>query len=179
MIIDKLENISKYNIKLTTHNNHLLLDADDSELMSRTTNDGEAMGLISEKIIDFLRNLTSESATGRYEISDGIYANIDEYEPKNYENCKFEAHKKYIDIQMVLEGEENLECRCTDGLRVMQEYDETNDIMFFESTEEKSDFIHLIPYKFAFIYPHEAHKTQIKTVSDKVKKVVVKVKMIN
>ena len=69
MIIDKLENISKYNI-------------------------------ISQKVIDFLNTLTEETETGHYEIDENSYANIDVYETKSYENCKFEAHKKYIDIQM-------------------------------------------------------------------------------
>ena len=162
MIIDKIENIEKYSKA-------------PSPLEGR--GEGAKLTLISAKVIDFLQNLTPETPTGRYEIADGVYANVDEYEPKNYENCKFEAHKKYIDIQMVLSGEENLEYRCVDGLKISEEYDEKRDIMFFENPEEKSDYVHLTPFKFALIYPHEAHKPQIKTVSSFVKKVVVKIKV--
>jgi YhcH/YjgK/YiaL family protein len=161
MIIDKIENIEKYSLCLPC----------------QREGDREAVEGFSAKVIDFLINLTPETPAGRYEIADGIYANVDEYEPKNYENCKFEAHKKYIDIQMVLSGEENLEYRCADGLKISEEYDEKRDIMFFENPEEKSDYVHLTPFKFALIYPHEAHKPQIKTVSSFVKKVVVKIKV--
>ena len=166
MIIDKIENIEKY-LCSPPHPNPLPLGEGVRPMLS----------VISGKVIDFLINLTPETSTGRYEIADGIYANVDEYEPKNYENCKFEAHKKYIDIQMVLSGEENLEYRCAEGLKISEEYDEKRDIMFFENPEEKSDYVHLTPYKFAFIYPHEAHKPQIKTSSPHVKKVVVKIKI--
>ena len=145
MIIDNLENISKYE------------------------------KIISGKVINFLKNLSCDAKTGRYEIDSNSYANVDEYSPKEYANCKFEAHKKYIDIQMVLSGEENLEYRCVDDLKISEEYNEKRDVMFFKNPEEKSDYTHLTPFKFAFIYPHEAHKPQIKTIADKVKKVVVKI----
>ena len=157
MITDNIKNISKYNAP------------------SPLRGEGRGEGLIPAVIIDFMQNLTPDTKTGRYEISDGVYANVDEYEPKIYENCKFEAHKKYIDIQMVLSGEENLEYTNTDGLKISEEYDENRDVMFFENSKTDTDYVHLTPFKFAFIYPHEAHKPQIKTISDKVKKVVVKI----
>ena len=179
MIIDKIENISKYFCSPPHPNPQLCTQSHTAHSSPVRTSVplGEGVRPMSDKVINFLQNLTPETPTGRYEISDGIYANVDEYEPKDYENCKFEAHKKYIDIQMVLKGEENLEYRCINGLKISEEYDENRDIMFFENPEEKSDYVHLTPYKFAFIYPHEAHKPQIKTVSSHAKKVVVKIKM--
>ena len=69
MIIDKLENIVKYG------------------------------SIIPESVIEFLIHLSPEAVAGHNKIKDGMYANIDIYPPKPYENCKFEAHKKYIDIQ--------------------------------------------------------------------------------
>lgn len=145
MIIDNLENISKYE------------------------------KIISGKVINFLKNISCDAKTGHYEIDSNSYANVDEYSPKEYANCKFEAHKKYIDIQMVLSGEENLEYRCIDGLKISEEYDEKRDVMFFENSKTDFDTVKLTPYKFVFIYPHEAHKPQIKTTSSHVKKVVVKI----
>ena len=61
--------------------------------------------IISEKVSDFLISLTPDSAVGHYEIDQNVYANIDVYETKDISLCKFEAHKKYIDIQMLLFGE--------------------------------------------------------------------------
>ena len=101
MIIDRLENISKYK------------------------------PIISDKVIDFLENISSDIPAGRYVIDENSYANVDEYAPKSFEDCRFEAHKKYIDIQMVLKGEEQLEYGT--GLEVSDEYNEIRDIMFFKS----------------------------------------------
>ncbi len=145
MIIDKLENISKYS------------------------------SIIPESVIEFLKHLAPEADTGHNKIKDGIYANIDIYPPKPYENCKFEAHKKYIDIQMLLSGEEDLEYTPAGGIEIIEEYDDAKDVMFLGSPKIAVDKVHLTPYKFVYIFPHEAHKPQIKISKGLVKKVVVKI----
>ena len=59
---------------------------------------------IDESAVEFIKNLTGDEECKRYEISDKIYANIEEYQTK--ENGYFEAHQKYADIQLLLAGEE-------------------------------------------------------------------------
>ena len=134
--------------------------------------------IISKKVSDFLLSLTPSIQTGHYIIDDTSYANVDVYETKDLNICKFEAHKKYIDIQMLLEGEERLDLAATEGLKVSDFYSEEKDVMIFYTPERSVDSLYLMPYKFAMIFPHEAHKPQIKAgnVSKKVKKVVVKIK---
>ena len=78
---------------------------------------------------------------------------------------------------MLLSGEENLEYTMAGGLEILENYDKDKDIMFFKNKSANSDTVHLIPYKFALIFPHEAHKPQIKIKSCSVKKVVVKIKV--
>lgn len=130
---------------------------------------------ISDDVRDFLQKLTPNTKTGNYEITKSAYANIDEYEPKPFEKCKFEAHKKYIDIQMLLSGDEKLDYTPIKGLIISEEYDEKRDVMFFETTNRVCDSVKLENGKFAMIFPHEAHKPQIKSDAEKVKKVVVKI----
>ena len=146
MIIDNIDNISKYNI-------------------------------VPQNIIKFIENLTISTPAGHYEIDNENFANIDIYEPKSIEDCKFEAHKKYIDIQIMLEGEEEIDCINTNGMIISEKYDEKRDVMFFKNPEKIPDKIVLSPFKFAYITPQEAHKPQIKTTSKRVKKVVVKIKL--
>ena len=123
-----------------------------------------------------MKSLSSDTAAGHYEIEKNAYANIDVYETKQIENCRFEAHKKHIDIQLLLSGCEELDYTRIDGLDVSEDYDEARDIMFFANTSD-CDKVILKPEKFAFIFPHEAHKPQIASggISQKVKKVVVKI----
>ena len=130
---------------------------------------------VPKEAVDFLMNLSKNSVSGHFELSNGIYANIDIYEPKTLENCKFEAHKKYIDIQMLLDGMERLDYTTTDVLEISQEYDEIKDVMFFNNSSKCFDSVILAPYKFVFICPWEAHKPQISTGCNLVKKVVVKI----
>lgn len=132
---------------------------------------------ISKNVKNFLLSLNAQTPVGHYEIDENSYANIDEYETKPVEACKFEAHKKYIDIQMLLEGAEELDYISVNELRVSENYDEKRDVMFFANSEKSPDTLLLEPFKFALIYPHEAHKPQMNcsNSSKKVKKVVVKI----
>ena len=134
---------------------------------------------IDEKIADFILGLSADTPTGRIYLSDDglTYANVDEYKTKLHENCKLEAHKKYIDIQLLFSGVEELDYTSLDGLTVSEPYDETRDIMFFASTDRVLNKVVLEPGKFVLLYPHEAHQPQMayKNVPSGVKKVVVKI----
>ena len=146
MIIDKIQNINKYN-------------------------------LIPKNVVDFLCNLTADVHCGRYEIDKNSFANIDEYNTKDRSECRLEAHKKYIDIQMLLNGFEELDCVDIEGLTISQEYDLERDIMFFYLPDKALDSIMLQSGKFVMLFPEDAHMPQITCcdISQKVKKVVVKI----
>ncbi len=132
---------------------------------------------IPEEAIKFVQAVTKNDFAGHYDFCDDTFANIDEYETKTFDKCKFEAHKNYIDIQLILDGVERLDFTPIDGLKVSEEYDTERDVMFFENPKELSDSVILNVGKFALIYPHEAHKPQIAIDNKpaKVKKAVVKI----
>lgn len=134
---------------------------------------------ISANVKDFLTGLSAETPVGHYEIDENIYVNIDIYNTKDIDNCKLEAHKKYIDIQMLIEGSERLDYISVDGLDISEQYDDNRDVMFFETPDEPINSIQLTPFNFALIYPHEAHMPQINynNKTHSVKKVVVKIKV--
>ncbi len=128
-------------------------------------------------VVKFIKNLTPETPVGHYELENGIFANIDKYTTKLFENCKFEAHKNYIDIQILIEGTEQLDYINIEGLTISEEYDKNRDVMFFKNPTTPPDSIILGNNKFAFIYTYEAHKPQmaINNIQTEVKKVVVKI----
>lgn len=132
--------------------------------------------VVSDKVLNFLFNLDENKPAGHYEIDDEAYANIDVYETKEYDICFPEAHKRYIDIQMLLSGEERLDFANISELSIKDEYDEERDIMFFHNPE-KMNTLYLKKGYFALLYPTDAHKPQIKSSenSQTVKKVVVKI----
>ena len=124
---------------------------------------------------NFIKNLTSEMPCGRYEIDECIYANIDTYEPKSRENCLFESHKKYIDIQILLSGKESLEYTHIDNLKIKIPYDTVRDVMFYDDSTKFVNNVVLGNENFVLLYPYEAHKPQIKITEGNVKKVVIKI----
>ncbi len=124
--------------------------------------------------VDFIKNLTPDIECKKYILDERIYANVEEYTTK--EVGYFEAHKKYIDVQLLLKGEEIIEHTKVDGLKIKDEYDPTRDIEFFFDGSSVITPIRLQQGLFTVLYPHEAHKPQIKfNTPQKVKKVVVKI----
>ena len=127
--------------------------------------------------VDFIKALTPDIECGRYNINDNIYANIETYTTK--EAGKFEAHRNYIDIQILLSGEEFIDITRREGLSTIEEYSSEKDIEFLSDGENYINRIKLEQKVFAVIYPHEAHKPQLTCNNTplQVKKVVIKIKI--
>lgn len=115
---------------------------------------------------------------GRYELVEGkIFANVQEYVSKPVEEGKFEAHKKYIDIQFIVTGEENFGVGKLEDFSVNTEYDAEKDIAFFSPISEESyRFITLKEKEFVILLPSDVHMPSISVNETKqVKKVVLKI----
>lgn len=118
----------------------------------------------------------SKMELGKYEIDgDNIFALVNEYNTKDESEGKLEAHKKYIDVQFVAKGSELMGYAPLENQKIINEYNEQNDITFFEG--DKS-FIQVDEGMFAIFFPTDVHLPGIK-VNEKsfVKKVVIKVKV--
>ena len=127
---------------------------------------------------DFIKNLTKDAELGRLNLSDDIYVNIETYKTKMPADAKFEAHNKYIDIQILLMGNELISYTDKSILTVKTPYNEEKDITFYSEVVNDYSYIRLDGSNFVMLFPHEAHAPQIcdKIPSD-VKKVVVKIKV--
>ena len=118
----------------------------------------------------------SKTESGRYDIDgDNIFALVNEYTTKDESDGKLEAHKKYIDVQFVAKGCELMGYAPINNQKVINEYNEQNDITFFEG--ERS-FTKVYEEMFAIFFPTDLHMPGIKVQkSEYVKKVVIKVKV--
>lgn len=108
-----------------------------------------------------------------YEI-DGknIYAMITNNPGKKKEEAKLEAHKKYIDIQFLMEGTEEIGWKAYDDCNeVLKEYSEEKDIEFF--ADEAQTYLNFTPHTFAIFYPEDAHAPMV--ADSNIHKVVIKV----
>ena len=132
---------------------------------------------IPKAVIDFISSLTDDMAEGRYEIAGGIYANVETYRTKNEEDAYPEAHRKYIDIQLLLRGIERIDYANINDLKKHCDYNPEKDIIFYERLSEMTGSFILNGKNFAILYPQDAHAPQISVskLHDYVKKVVIKI----
>jgi YhcH/YjgK/YiaL family protein len=113
---------------------------------------------------------------GKYEINgENIFALVNEYNTKDETEGKLEAHKKYIDVQFVAKGSELMGYAPLENQKVIEDYNEQNDITFFSG--DKS-FIKIDEGMFAIFFPTDVHLPGIKVNKKSyVKKIVIKVKV--
>lgn len=127
-----------------------------------------------EAAFSYLQNTDfSEVEPGRYEVEGtNIYALVQQYESKPKEKGRWEAHRRYMDIQYIWEGEELFGYAYLDDLNTIS-YDENKD---FVTLEGKGDFVTLHSGSFVIVAPQDAHMPGIAISTPKpVKKIVVKV----
>lgn len=108
-------------------------------------------------------------------VEDDIFAVVSEYETKEADDTKWEAHQKYADIQILISGEEKIGVATPKGMQVNTPYNPEKDIEFYDG---KGDYVILRPGNFAVLFPSDAHLPGVAVDKKmKVKKVVIKVRL--
>ena len=78
---------------------------------------------------DFIVNKAEGAAVGKYDLENGAYVSVQEYTTKARSEAKYEAHKKFIDIQMILSGKELIAVSPIEKMTISDEYNEEKDFM--------------------------------------------------
>jgi len=136
---------------------------------------------ISENLktgFEFLKNTNNLSALekGRHEIDgDQVFALISEYDSKKPEDCRLEAHQIYTDIQYLVSGKELIGYETLRNQKITSEYVPEKDIAFYQG---EGTPLYLEEGMFAVFFPQDVHRPcMMVDQSEKVKKVVIKVKI--
>ena len=125
----------------------------------------------------YLECLDPKIKDGKYAIDgDNVFCMIQSYETKPLKDQEFEAHRKYADIQYMLEGEESILWSPAKGLKVTKPY--KDDAEMYALTPGATELV-LTPGRFCvFLPPHDAHAPCLAHGQPcKVRKAVVKVRM--
>lgn len=95
--------------------------------------------------------------SGRFDLQgDQVFALMNRDPGRGREGARLEAHRKYIDIQFLVEGDEEIGWRPTSECRhVTETYDESRDIGFFGDVPYT--WIKLPVGKFMILFPDDAH----------------------
>ncbi|MGH4141017.1 YhcH/YjgK/YiaL family protein [Clostridium sp.] len=146
-------------------------------VIDKLSNAAQYYGLSSriEKALKYLQNTDLKKLEiGKHEI-DGknVIVVVSEYDAKNIEAGKWEAHKNHLDIQYVASGKEKIGYASIDEMKMIGEYNEQKDVMFLQG---EGDLLLLNEGTFAIFAPQDAHMPGIKVNNGQhVKKVVVKI----
>jgi len=106
---------------------------------------------------------------------DELFALVNDYSTQPPDQCRFEAHRRYIDIQLMVRGIERIGVANLATMRVDEPYVAERDVAFFHG---QGDLITLNEGTFAIFLPHDAHQPGIAVAEPlQCRKVVVKVQI--
>ncbi|MFO1489222.1 MAG: YhcH/YjgK/YiaL family protein [Verrucomicrobiota bacterium] len=126
---------------------------------------------------EFLKHLPPTAAPGRQSLDgDNCFALIQSYTTKPVAEAKFEAHRKYIDIQFIQSGRETLLWAPLAALtETLQPHDPAKDIAFY-GTPACVTPIRLEAGGFCIFFPADGHAPMLEHGGrTEVRKVVIKV----
>lgn len=146
MILDSLENLGKY----------------------------VALNPNFPKAVDFVLNTDlSALPAGRNEIcGDAVFANVVEVKPKTKEAAQIEIHRKYIDLQIPLSGDEVMGYTPIEELPYA-EFVEADDASLYSAELDARDYFNVKKGQFVMFFPQDGHAPAI--TPEPLKKVIVKI----
>lgn len=130
------------------------------------------------KAVDFLlKPETAMLADGTYQIDGNqVYAQVQTYTTAEPPKILFEAHRRYIDLQYIVEGQEVINCLNLEDIEIVRPYDEKVDICFGTGSMKNCVPLYMKQGDMAVFFPEHAHAPKLPfDRPQKVKKIVVKI----
>ncbi len=122
--------------------------------------DGGDFHAIIYSVLEYLRTTDFSNLTdGSYPMPHmDFIVKVQRYKTRPISECRPESHEKFIDVQFVVEGEEILGwCPLSPDLKILQPYDEKNDVTFYEDLFPESSMI-LAARSYAVLFPLDVHR---------------------
>ena len=121
------------------------------------------------------RLVAEDAPDGRYEFDgDRLFALVSTYSTGAAIEQRYEAHRRYADLQCLVEGSETIYWAPVEGLTPDGDYSPAKDIVFFNDAPGSALILH--PGLFTLFFPVDAHKPACCVHQpERVRKVVVKI----
>lgn len=126
------------------------------------------------RVFDYLATTDIEALEiGRHDIEgDSLFVNVSELELRPIEAAHLEVHNRYVDVQVVVGGEEcfgwSERCHCHEA---EGEFDAERDILFY--ADKPQTFYTLRTGQFTILFPEDAHAPMLG--EGRVRKLIFKV----
>ena len=103
-----------------------------------------------------------------------ILVAVSEYTTRDKSETRYESHRKYIDIQHIIKGEELIGLTTQDKAKITIPYSEEKDIAFYQF--EGGKYLKATPENFMIFFPKDLHRPMLKVNENaRVKKIVIKI----
>lgn len=128
------------------------------QIVSGKFSSSTTLDLRLPKAIGFVNSAEAANLIpGRYDISSDFYVIVMEYTSKHENDVHFESHRKYIDIQRVLSGEERLMIADISRLTPIAPYNEREDLINY-AVHGNQSFVQMCPGTCVVLFPKDAHR---------------------
>ena len=133
---------------------------------------------VIQRVIKYLMDtdLISKPA-GIYELQGrDLYVQISDIETAPKEERSPEVHRKYVDVQYLVEGKEKIGVSVDTGNnKTIGEYSGEKDVLFYQECENEFEII-MVPGSFAVFFPNIVHRPGCEVEgASKIRKVVIKI----
>ena len=108
-----------------------------------------------DNALSALKGLGDDPQVGRYEFEGGFFM-IQEGDTRSLSDGDYEAHRKYIDVQVILDGSELIAWKDIEDLKTSEAYDEGKDKEMLGGSDEYCMTVSKGMFWAAF--PADAHK---------------------
>lgn len=133
-----------------------------------------------DKAFTWLRETNLDIVSPGKHILDGdnVFIMASEAATKDFKDTKWEAHKKYIDIQYVVKGEEKMGIGPLAEAAPVEAYNDSRDVAFFSINDDYCKFPVARPGTLLIFFPADVHRPGIKTgTCERTSKIVIKIRV--
>lgn len=121
--------------------------------------DSEEVKSRVDHAVSYLKNLTvSEADVGaKIIVDEDFYYTVQSYISRPESECKLESHRKYVDVQIMVRGEEIMDLVDVSRLTIKKTYNPDKDVMFW-NTPQRMARTTLKAGDCIVLYPENAHR---------------------
>jgi biofilm protein TabA len=118
----------------------------------------------------------ADGDTNKVDLGGGAFVIEQHYETRLRADGFFESHRKFIDVQTVMEGEELMEVADISRMKARQPYNADRDLIVYEDSTDAS-LLRVFTGQIAVFFPPDVHMPtmSIRAAGVKVRKCVVKI----
>jgi YhcH/YjgK/YiaL family protein len=114
------------------------------------------------QVFEYIRSIDLRAlASGRHSVfGEDVFIIIQHVSGTTRDETKLECHRKYIDIQLVLDGTDEMAWKpLSDCKQEIEAYDTTRDVQFFE--DAPTAWLATPANKFCIFFPEDAHSALV------------------